>query len=225
MDARLALRTMEERVRSLAGRAETLRGAAEQERQARARAVARFERLRREAATAAAVAAAGAWLADRVEASLAAAASGADAGGGARGPRPTRRSSAARARVRSLALDFEALVDTAHRDEMARTEQRLRVEGLTEKAREELGLSAEALVSEFGPELGVPVLTADAETTADDDGERAAGRAVRAGGAAEAAARPRNGNSPSSVGSTRWPWRSSTHWRSGTGSCRSSSTT
>ena len=168
MDARLALRTMEERVRSLAGRAETLRGAAEQERQAQARAVARFERLRREAATAAAVAAAGGWLADRVEASLAAAAMERTQAEGAR-TEADEALSAARARVRSLALDFEALVDTAHRDEMARTEQRLRVEGLTEKAREELGLSAEALVGEFGPDLPVPVLTADAEPTAGDD--------------------------------------------------------
>ena len=49
MDARLALRTLEERVRALAGRADALRQAAENERQARARAVARRERMLREA--------------------------------------------------------------------------------------------------------------------------------------------------------------------------------
>ena len=53
MDARLALRTMEERVRALAGRADALRRAAENERQSRAKALARRERLRREAAVAA----------------------------------------------------------------------------------------------------------------------------------------------------------------------------
>ncbi len=157
MDARLALRTMEERVRALAGRAESLRSAAEQERQARARAVARWERMRREAATAAAVVAAGTWLAARVERSLAAA-------GAERAEREAARAEAdgalgaARARVRTLALDFESLVDTAHRDEMARAEQRLRVEALTEKAREELGLDPESLMADYGPDQGVPVL-------------------------------------------------------------------
>ena len=170
MDARLALRTMEERVRSLAGRAEALRGAAQQERQARARAVVRFERLRREAATATAVAAAATWLVDRVESSLAAAAAERRAAEVAR-TEADEALSAARAQVRRLALDFEALVDVAHRDEMARTEQRLRVEAYEEKAREELGLSAEALVSEFGPELGVPVLIIDGESTANDHGD------------------------------------------------------
>ena len=52
MDARLALRTVEERDRALAGRADALRKAAEAERQARARELARQARLAREARTA-----------------------------------------------------------------------------------------------------------------------------------------------------------------------------
>src|SRR6478609_877060 len=82
MDARLALRTMEERVRALAGRADALRRAAENERQSRAKAFARRERLRREAAVARAVLTAGTVLAQRVEASIGLAAAeraGADA--------------------------------------------------------------------------------------------------------------------------------------------------
>ncbi len=55
MDARLALRTVEERARALAGRAESLTRAAEAERAARAKAAARREQLRREAEVAAAV--------------------------------------------------------------------------------------------------------------------------------------------------------------------------
>ena len=160
LDARLGLRTMEERVRALAGRTEALRAAAEQERQARARAVARWERLRREAATAAAVAAAATWLVGRVEASLAVAAADRARAEAAR-LEAEEALSVARSRVRSLAVDFEALVDSAHREEMARTEQRLRVEGLTEKAREELGLDPESLLAEFGPERDVPVLTVE----------------------------------------------------------------
>ena len=157
MDARLALRTMEERVRALGGRADALRSAAAQERQARARAVARWERIRREAATAAAVVTAGRWLASRVERSLGLAATE-RAGAEAARAEADGALAAARARVRSLALDFEALVDTAHRDEMARAEQRLRVEALTEKAREELSLDAATLMGDYGPEQAVPVL-------------------------------------------------------------------
>ena len=52
-----------------------------------------------------------------------------------RGPRPRRPWAPPAPAVRTLALDFESLVDAAHRDEMARAEQRIRVEALTEKAR------------------------------------------------------------------------------------------
>ena len=64
MDARLALRTVEERARALAGRAESLTRAAEAERAARAKAAARREQLRREAEVAGAVQVAAVWLAD-----------------------------------------------------------------------------------------------------------------------------------------------------------------
>ena len=74
MDARLALRTQEERARALAGRADALRRAAENERQARARAQARRERLQREARDATAVVTAGSYLAAQLERSLARAA-------------------------------------------------------------------------------------------------------------------------------------------------------
>ena len=53
------------------------------------------------------------------------------------------------------------LTSTAHRDEMARTQQRMRLEQLEERVLEELGLDLESLVTEFGPELPVPVFTPD----------------------------------------------------------------
>ena len=65
MEARLALRTLEERVRALAGRADALRRAAEAQRQAQAKELARRERVRREAQTATAVHAAAGYLAQR----------------------------------------------------------------------------------------------------------------------------------------------------------------
>ena len=158
MDARLALRTQEERVRALSGRAETLRRAARAERDARAKAHARRERMRREAQTAGAVRTGAEHLLALVERSLTAAAvqraevdavrADADAALGE-----------SRSRVRRLAAELETLVNEAHRDEMARTEQRLRVENLVEKAVTELSLDAEVLVAEFGPDQLVPVIS------------------------------------------------------------------
>ncbi|MEY3278424.1 MAG: chromosome segregation protein, partial [Actinomycetota bacterium] len=43
-----------------------------------------------------------------------------------------------------------------HRDEVARAEQRLRIEALENKVMEELGLDAETLIQEFGPDKLVP---------------------------------------------------------------------
>ena len=58
--------------------------------------------------------------------------------------------SAARASVRALTRDFESFVDAAHRDEIARAEQQMRVEALQERAMAELGLEAGA-AAEYGP--------------------------------------------------------------------------
>jgi chromosome segregation protein len=156
MEARLALRTLEERVRALAGRADALRRAAEGQRQAQAKERARRDRVRREAQTAAAVYAAAGYLAQLVDQSLAQA-------GVARAEAEAARTeaeaglAAARASVRALGHDFETLVDAAHRDEMARAEQRIRVETLSEKVLDELGLEADVLVDEYGPDQPVPV--------------------------------------------------------------------
>jgi chromosome segregation protein len=113
----------------------------------------------REARTAAAVHAGAAILAQHLERSLTLAAreraeaeasrSDADAALGA-----------ARASVRSLTRDFETLVDAAHRDELARAEQQMRVEALEERAMAELGLESSVLLDEYGPDLPVPVLRA-----------------------------------------------------------------
>ncbi len=170
MDARLALRTLEERARALAGRADALRRAAEGERQARAKAMARRERLIREARVAEAVHSGARYLTGLVEHSLALAATERTEAESAR-KEAEAALSAARATVRSLSGDFESLVDAVHRDEMARTEQRIRVETLTEKAMAELGLEPETLMHDFGPDQPVPVLTqADGPAlTADDE--------------------------------------------------------
>ncbi|PKQ30975.1 MAG: chromosome segregation protein SMC [Actinobacteria bacterium HGW-Actinobacteria-2] len=157
MDARLALRTMEERARALAGRVESLTRAAQAERDARAQAAARREQLRREAETAAAVQVAAEWLAAQLAYSRALAETERVAAQGARAAAETELS-AARQRGRDLAKEFEGMVDTVHRDELARAQQQMKIEALTEKALTELGLEAEALLAEYGPQVPVPVL-------------------------------------------------------------------
>ncbi len=169
MDARLALRTVEERARALAGRAESLTRAAEAERAAQALAAARREQLRREAEVAGAVQSAAAWLAERIAASRALAEA-------ERTQAQARRNeaesalTAARQRGRELAKAFENLVDSVHADELARAQQQMKIDALTEKALTELGLESEALVAEYGPEIPVPVLVdADGKPLGEDD--------------------------------------------------------
>lgn len=48
------------------------------------------------------------------------------------------------------------LTNSFHRDEVARAEQRLRIEQLEARARDELGLDTDTLVSEYGPDQLIP---------------------------------------------------------------------
>jgi chromosome segregation protein len=59
-------------------------------------------------------------------------------------------------RVRELGQELDKLVNRVHGSEVARTEQRLRLEQLEQRALEEFGVDAEALISEYGPEAPVP---------------------------------------------------------------------
>jgi chromosome segregation protein len=155
MEARLALRTAEERARAMAGRAEDLLAAAQAEREAIAKAAARREQRRHEAEVARAVVTAAEMMLARVEISLRAARE-------QRNDIERQRAgdeqelSAVRARHRELASELEKLTDSVHRDEMARTEQRLRVQQLEERAADELGHDVESLITEYGPDVAVP---------------------------------------------------------------------
>ncbi|HEY0891190.1 MAG TPA: AAA family ATPase, partial [Nocardioides sp.] len=62
-----------------------------------------------------------------------------------------------RATLRDLGRELEELVSSVHRDEMARAQQRMRIEQLEEKALTELGLDPEGLVADYGPDQPVPV--------------------------------------------------------------------
>ncbi|MFL6132786.1 MAG: AAA family ATPase, partial [Nocardioidaceae bacterium] len=155
MDARLALRTAEERARALAGRADSLLKAAQSERDARARAVARRERVLREGRTAEAVGRAVAVVLQRLEMSISTAADERTRVELARRGREEELR-AVRSRLRDLAKELEELVSTVHRDEVARAQQRMRIEQLEERSLEELGLDVEVLVADFGPDKLVP---------------------------------------------------------------------
>ncbi len=159
MDARLALRTAEERARALHGRADALRKAAEQERVAQARAKERRERRIREARAADAVGKGAHVVLARLERSLADAVQRRSAVESARVGRETELS-AVRAQLRELETEMAKLTDTVHRDEMLRAEQRMRMEQLESRSIEELGLDLAALVAEYGPDQLVPALPA-----------------------------------------------------------------
>lgn len=171
MEARLALRTVEERARALAGRAESLSRAAQAERDARAKAAARREQLRREAETAAAVQVAADWLSEQLAASRVLAEAERAAAQQARTAAEAELS-AARQRGRELAKQFEGMVDSVHRDELARAQQQMKIEALIEKALTELGLEKEALLAEYGPEVPVPVLLGPDGAPLTEDDER-----------------------------------------------------
>ena len=155
MEARLAVRTGEERARALAGRADSLARAAEQEREARARAAAALERRAREAAVAQQVALAAQAALGHLEHSLALAAHARETAEQARAQRDAELA-ALRGRLRELGVELERLTDSVHRDEVARAEQRLRIEALQQRALDDLGVDPEALVAEYGPHLLVP---------------------------------------------------------------------
>ncbi|MCP9986287.1 chromosome segregation protein SMC [Streptomyces sudanensis] len=173
LEARLQLRTHEERVKGLAGRADSLDRAARAEREVRVRAERRRARLRHEAEVAAAVASGARQLLAHVEASLGHAERERSEAETARAARE-QELTAARARGRALKEDLDKLTDSVHRGEVLGAEKRLRIEQLENRALEELGVEPATLVAEYGPDQPVPPPPpADGEQPPEDpDGAR-----------------------------------------------------
>ncbi|WEO95047.1 chromosome segregation protein SMC [Streptomyces sp. FXJ1.172] len=168
MEARLQVRTHEERVKGLAGRADSLDRAAHAEREARARAEQRRARLRHEAAVAEAVASGTRQLLAHIEVSLARAEQERSAAEAAKARRE-QELTAARTAGRELKSELDKLTDSVHRGEVLGAEKRLRIEQLETKALEELGVEPEGLVAEYGPHQPVPPSPpADGEQLPDD---------------------------------------------------------
>jgi chromosome segregation protein len=155
MESRLALRTAEERARALRGRADGLVASAQAEREARAKAIERRERMLREGKVAEAVTRGVAVVLARLEESVELASIQRTRVEQGRVGREQELVDA-REKLRGLAAQLDELVNSVHRDEMARTEQRMRIEQLEERALDELGLDADGLLSEYGPDQLVP---------------------------------------------------------------------
>ncbi|NKQ24943.1 chromosome segregation protein SMC [Streptomyces galbus] len=170
MEARLQVRTHEERVKGLAGRADSLDRAARAEREARARAEQRRARLRHEAAVAGAVASGARQLLAHVEVSLARAERERAAAEAAKARRE-QELAAARTAGRDLKAELDKLTDSVHRGEVLGAEKRLRIEQLETRALEELGVEPAGLVSEYGPhQLVPPSPPAEGEELPEDPG-------------------------------------------------------
>ncbi|MEV6025138.1 AAA family ATPase [Streptomyces sp. NPDC052036] len=155
MEARLQVRTHEERVKGLAGRADALDRGARAEREARARAEQRRARLRHEAAVAEAVASGARQLLAHVEVSLSRAEAERTAAEAAKARRE-QELTAARTEGRDLKAELDKLTDSVHRGEVLGAEKRLRIEQLETRALEELGVEPAGLVAEYGPDQPVP---------------------------------------------------------------------
>ncbi|MFF1597085.1 AAA family ATPase [Streptomyces mirabilis] len=168
MEARLQVRTHEERVKGLAGRADGLDRAARAEREARARAEQRRARLRHEAAVAEAVASGARQLLAHVEVSLRRAEEERTAADAAKARRE-RDLVTARNEGRDLKAELDKLTDSVHRGEVLGAEKRLRIEQLETKALEELGVEPAGLVADYGPgQLVPPSLPAEGEELPED---------------------------------------------------------
>ncbi|WP_445516283.1 AAA family ATPase [Streptomyces sp. NEAU-174] len=155
MEARLQVRTHEERVKGLAGRADALDRGARAEREARTRAEQRRARLRHEAEVASAVASGARQLLAHVEVSLVRAEQERDAAERAKAERE-RELDAARGQGRDLKGELDKLTDSVHRGEVLGAEKRMRIEQLETKALEELGVEPAGLIAEYGPDQLVP---------------------------------------------------------------------
>ncbi len=165
-ETRLTLRTREERARAIRDRADALDAAADAELAARERQAARRARRVREVTVATAVRQAAAYAAERVRDSAELAETARHEGEQARTVRDEQLVLVRR--EMSLRQDeLRELTDSVHRDEVARTQQRLRIEALQSRAMEEYGIDEQTLVDEFGPHLFVPALLEHDRSVAD----------------------------------------------------------
>ncbi|MGW4767537.1 chromosome segregation protein SMC [Nocardia sp. NPDC004278] len=155
VEARLAVRTSEERAESVRGKADSLRRAARAERETRARAERAHAARKQAAAVAAAVAESGAKVAAELESVVAQA--------GARRDELVRRRTECAAQVeqvkeraRALTTQLAQLTDAVHRDEVAKAQAALRIEQIEATIAEQFGIALSDLIAEYGPDVPLP---------------------------------------------------------------------
>lgn len=155
VEARLTVRTAEERANAVRGRADSLRRAAAAEREARLRAQRAREARVHAAAVAAAVAESGHLVAQRLSAVVALASRARDE---LAAERQHRASALAKTRdeVNELTATINGLTDALHKDEVAKAQAALRIEQLEEQILEQFGMATADLVAEYGPDVPLP---------------------------------------------------------------------
>ncbi|MHA7270743.1 chromosome segregation protein SMC [Arthrobacter sp. HLT1-20] len=155
LETRLSLRSTEESLNTVKNRAAALERAAATERLAREQAAQRANRRLFQAKKAAAVALACEHILAFVAASIDQAEQVRDAAEEHRAAREVELMSV-RASVVEGEKELATLTDSVHKDELARAAQRLRIETLENKSIEELGLTVDHLIAEYGPDVPVP---------------------------------------------------------------------
>ncbi|OKH71997.1 hypothetical protein EB73_09430, partial [Mycobacterium sp. SWH-M3] len=155
VEARLAVRTAEERANAVRGRADYLRRAATAEREARLRAQRAREAREHAATVAAAVAESGRLVAQRLSAVVAVASRTRDE---LAAERQLRVAALAKAReeANQLSAKINSLTDALHRDEVAKAQASLRIEQLEAQVLEQFGMPTADLIAEYGPQVPLP---------------------------------------------------------------------
>ena len=155
VEARLSVRTAEERANAVRGKADSLRRAAAAERDARRRAEESRAARAHAAQVAAAVSDAGRKLAGRLAEVVTAAARARDRLAAERQQRVAAMA-AAREDVTALNTTIATLTDALHRDEVAKAQAAMRIEQLEQMVLEQFGMAADDLIAEYGPEVLLP---------------------------------------------------------------------
>jgi chromosome segregation protein len=155
VEARLAVRTAEERANAVRGQADSLRRAAAAEREARLRAQQARAARERAAAVAVAVADSGRLLAERLDWVVGVASRNRDALAAGRRQRSVAIATV-RDEVNTLGTRIAALTESLHRDEMAKAQATLRIEQLEQTVLERFGMAPADLVAEYGPQVPLP---------------------------------------------------------------------
>ncbi|SEP71249.1 chromosome segregation protein SMC [Arthrobacter sp. OV608] len=156
VEARLSLRSAEEQLAATRNRVSSLERAAAAERRAREEAAERARRRRAQAKRAAAVGAAVELALRYMDVSVDLARHERDLAEENREQRD-RELLHLRTTNDTFARELAELTDNVHRDELARAQQLARIEALESRSIDELGITPDALVADYGPNVPVPV--------------------------------------------------------------------